>query len=358
MQRQRNELNFKGQNIFIGIDVHKKDWKVSIQSEQLSYKTFAQKPSPSELVAHLHRNFPGAEYYSAYEAGFSGFWAHRELVRQGVNNIVVHAADVPTSQKEKVFKTDKRDCRKIARSLCNNDLEGIHIPEKKTQEDRSLVRMRLTLGKDLNRQKNRVKSMMNFYGVDIPERFLYSNYWSKSFIEWLKQIKFEYGTAEYSLKILISETEHLRASQLEVTKAIRRLASSPHYCLETQLLMAIPGIGLITAITFLTHIENVERFSGTDKFAAYLGIIPNCHSSGNKENTGEMTFRGNKWLRVLLVEAAWTAARKDPALHLAYLNLSHRMKANQAIIRIARKLSNRMYYVLINQRSYEKGIVQ
>ena len=205
MQTQRNELNFKGQSIYIGIDVHKKDWKVSIRSDELTYKTFTQKPSAESLVNHLHRNFPGATYYSAYEAGFSGFWAHRELVKQGVNNIVVHAADVPTSQKEKVFKDDKRDCRKIARSLCSNELDAIHIPKKKTQEDRSLVRMRLTLSKDLTRQKNRVKSMLNFYGMDIPERFLRSSHWSKSFIEWLKEIKFEYGTAEYSLDIIFNK---------------------------------------------------------------------------------------------------------------------------------------------------------
>jgi len=93
MQTQSNKLNFEGQKIFIGMDVHKKDWKVSIRSEELTYKTFTQKPSAIELVNHLHRNFPGAEYYSAYEAGFSGFWAYRDLVAQGVHSMVVHAAD-------------------------------------------------------------------------------------------------------------------------------------------------------------------------------------------------------------------------------------------------------------------------
>ena len=73
MQVQSNKLNFKGQNIFIGMDVHKKDWKVSIRSEELTYKTFTQKPSPKEIVSHLHRSFPDVTYYSAYKAGFCGF---------------------------------------------------------------------------------------------------------------------------------------------------------------------------------------------------------------------------------------------------------------------------------------------
>jgi len=92
MQVQSNKLNFKGQNIFIGMDFHKKDWKVSIRSEELTYKTFTQKPLPAELVTHLHRNFPGATYYSACEAGFCGFWVHRELVRQGEAVSKVEAA--------------------------------------------------------------------------------------------------------------------------------------------------------------------------------------------------------------------------------------------------------------------------
>jgi len=182
MREQKNELNFKGQNFYIGIDVHKRDWKVCIMSETLTHKVFSQSPVAEDLVRYLHRNFPGGNYYSAYEAGFSGFWAHRELVRMGVDNIVVNAADVPTTQKERCFKTDRRDCRKIAAALHDHELEAIYIPSLTYQHDRSLVRMRLTVQKDLNRQKNRIKSMLNFTGINVPEHFVKTNSWSKSFI--------------------------------------------------------------------------------------------------------------------------------------------------------------------------------
>ena len=272
--------------------------------------------------------------------------------------MVVHAADIPTNEKERVFKTDKRDCRKIARSLGSDDLEAIHIPQKKTQEDRSLVRMRLTLRKDLTREKNRVKSMLNFYGIEIPERFLRSGHWSQAFIKWVKEIKFEYGTAEYALKMLLAEVENMRSLMLEITREIRQLSLTEDYRSNMELMRSIPGIGLITGITFLTQIEDINRFPDTDNFAAYMGLVPNCHSTGDKENTGEMTFRGSKWMRDLIVEASWIAASKDPAMHHAFLNFCKRMKSNQAIIRIARKLSNRIFYVLKNKRAYENGIVQ
>ena len=358
MRVQSKGLNFKGQNIYIGIDVHKKDWKVRIQSDELTYRTFAQPPSVAALVEHLHRNFPGATYYSAYESGFSGFWAHRELVSQGVNNIVVHAADVPTTQKERAFKNDKRDCRKIAHSLCKGELEALHVPSIKTQEDRSLVRLRLTFRKDLTREKNRVKCLLNLYGKEIPKQFLSSSHWSKAFIEWLKGVKFETGSAEQALKLLIGQVEQMRSGLLDVTRKIRKLATSEDYAANMELMLKLPGVGFVTAIAFLTQLETIDRFLNTDSLAGYIGLVPNCHSSGEKENTGEMTYRGNKWLRELLIEAAWSAARSDPALHLAYLNLCKRMKSNNAIIRIARKLLNRMYYVLKYKREYQKGIVQ
>ena len=58
-------------------------------------------PAPEKLAEHLKRNYPDAEYRSVYEAGFSGFEAHRTLCRLGVQNIVINPADVPTSGKER-----------------------------------------------------------------------------------------------------------------------------------------------------------------------------------------------------------------------------------------------------------------
>jgi len=135
------------------------------------------------------------------------------------------------------------------------------------------------------------------------------------------------------------------------------MAKTETYYADIKLLLRIPGIGLITGMAFLTQIETISRFPSTDSLACYLGLVPNCYSSGDKENAGEMTSRTNKWLLTLLVEAAWKTAAHDPALHQTYLQLCKRMKPNNAIIRIARKLLNRIYYVLKYRREYETGTV-
>lgn len=102
----------------------------------------------------------------------------------------------------------------------------------------------------------------------------------------------------------------------------------------------IPGIGLITGITFLVEIEDISRFQNTDKFAGFIGIIPSCHSSGERESKGEMTPRGAKNLRATLIESSWIATRMDPVLSLAFNKYCRRMESNRAITRIARKLAN------------------
>ena len=91
-------------------------------------------PSPEQLSNYMNHNYPGGTYTSAYEAGFSGFWIHRRLEQLGFNNMVVHAADIPTTHKEKTRKTDKIDSRKIARELESNSLNGIYIPNEYQQQ--------------------------------------------------------------------------------------------------------------------------------------------------------------------------------------------------------------------------------
>jgi transposase len=168
---QNNELDFKGQNIYVGIDVHLKSWSVTVLSEHSVLKKFHQNPDAVALHKFLAHNYPGADYHSVYEAGFCGFWIHRSLVSLGIHNIVVNPADVPTMSKEKLRKTDAVDCSKLARELRSGSLVGIYVPDESTLEMRSLIRLRSSIVKDSTREKNRIKSLLRYYGIDIPEEF-------------------------------------------------------------------------------------------------------------------------------------------------------------------------------------------
>lgn len=357
---QRNELNFLVQNIYVGIDVHLKSWNVTILTEHLHHKTFTQPPSASSLVHYLTHNFPGGVYQSAYEAGFSGLWAHYELIKMGVNNIVVNPADVPSTQKEQLQKTDSMDSRKIARSLRSGELTGIYIPAISTLEARSLLRSRSGIVKDLSRMKQRIKSLLMFYGIPYPSVFEKSaTHWSKRFMKWLsEEIAFSTVQGKEALALLVNSATGQRKLLLEATRKIRELSRTADYEEPLRLIRSVPGVGFITGMTFLTEIEDVSRFANSDKLAGYIGLIPTSHTSGEKESKGEMTFRGQAKMKSMLIESSWFAARIDPALSQCFSSLAQRMESNKAIIRIARKVLNRIYFVLKYKKEYVCSVVK
>ena len=165
MPTQMNNLNFKGQNIYAGFDVHLKSWKVTILSQEMMLKSFTMPPKPEVLSDYLQKNYPGASYHFAYEAGFSGLWAHYQLLELGINNIVVNPADIPGTQKDKLQKEDKRDSRKIAFALRSGSLNPIFTPSESTLNDRSLIRSRKMIVNDLTRFKNRIEGRGRSEGV-------------------------------------------------------------------------------------------------------------------------------------------------------------------------------------------------
>ena len=347
----KQTIDFKGENIYIGFDVHKKDWKVTIMSERIVHKTFAQPPKPQVLASYLKKNFPGARYHSAYEAGFCGYWIHYQLQQLGINSIIVNAADIPTTQKEKVQKEDRRDSRKIARSLANGELRGIHIPRISSLEDRALMRARADFVSDVSRYKNRIKSFLMFHGIELPVEFEKNN-WSSKFLLWLRQVKLTQLSGNQSLESLIGMYVSLREQVLKSTQQIRSLSRTDAYASNVNLLTSIPGMGLINSMTILTEVEDIKRFRNNDHFCSFIGLTPGTHSSGDKDvNTG-ITVRGHGTLRETFVEAAWIAVAKDPALMLAFHKYSKRMEKNKAIIRIAKKLACRVQYVLRNGMPY------
>lgn len=356
MQVQSKKLSFKGQHVFVGLDVSKKSWKTCILVNQLEHKLFTQPPRSRDLVQYLHRNFPEAEYHCAYEAGFSGFWAHDQLKEAGVNCIVVNPADIPRTCKEKVNKTDRVDARMLAQNLRDNRLKAIYVPAKDRIEDRALVRMRVLFVGKQTRCKNQIKALLYFYGILIPED-IGDRYWSRRFIRWIKEISTSRESGKHALDVLLEELLSLRKIISDLNRKIRKLSMEEPFREPVRLLKTIPGISTLTAMILMTELIDIHRFPSLDELACYFGLVPGERSSGERQIITGITQRRNVFLRTLILESSWVAVRKDPALMLAFEKLSHRMPKNKAIIRIARKLLNRIRFVLIHQQPYQNLVV-
>jgi transposase len=270
---------------------------------------------------------------------------------------VANPADIPTKDKERRKKRDRVDCRKLALSLRAGQIEGIYVPCRKKLEDRSLVRTRQSMVRKQTRCKNQIKSILFFYGIAIPEDWA-ERRWSGPFVRWLESLPMEKASGEMALRMHLEELKHLRQILARLDREVRGLAQSEEYRVQVRLLRTIPGISTLTAMILLVELQEISRFPSLDELAAYVGLIPDTQSSGETEHTGDLTQRRHAQLRASLVEAAWVAVRKDPALLMAFQESCQRMRKTRAIVKIARKLLNRVRYVLKNQVPYRIGVVQ
>jgi transposase len=268
---------------------------------------------------------------------------------------VVNPADVPTSHKEKEFKTDPRDCMKIARSLRSNLLDSIYIHSDEGLEARQVVRTYFDFSKNYTRYKNKIKALLNFYGIDYPEEFKSeTRHWSANFFLWLQGIQLKGPLGDWSFQFYVQQCLESKALKQKARKQVQALSKTLRFNHQTKLLQSIPGIGLISAMIVLTEIEDIHRFRSVNQLCSYMGLVPSTNSSGEKERVGEITNRGNKNLKGTIVECAWMAIRSDSHLLLKYTQLRKRMEKNKAIVRIARKLVAGILFVLIIQKEYIK----
>lgn len=349
--------DFQNQTIYVGMDVHLKSWQVTFRSAGMVLGTHSMEPDPEKLCSYLHRQYSNGIYKSAYEAGFCGFWIHRKLVSLGIENIIINPADIPTSGKEKVQKTDIVDSKKIARELENGTLTGIYIPTEYDESFRSLNRLRLQYTRDMVRQKNRIKAMLHRLGLALPPNHE-MKHWSKRFLEHLKTLPFREKTDKMVMDMMLQTLMKMREELVSIVLQLRALVAENEVTRKTvEHLLSVPGVGVITAMTLKAELIDITRFRHLDDLSSYVGLVPAIHDSGETSTTLGISNRHMPYVRNMLIESSWTAVRKDPALLASYSNLIKRMTKAEAIIRIAKKLLNRIMTVWKHQTDYVHAVV-
>ena len=354
--KKKKELNFEGQSFFIGMDVHLNSWTITIRFNGLELKHMSIDPNTKLLHEYMNKHYPGGNYFTAYEAGYCGFWIHRELEMLGFKNIVIHPADVPTTDKERVSKTDSRDSRKIARELEKGYLVPIFVPSCESESIKNLCRLHERYIAQKTAVKQRLKGLLARLGITIPYKMV-SRKWTKKFLAWLRDTasQKEGPISDYILYCLDSLAYNTEKAE-EILLKIKKHISTQHSHTFNNLL-SVPGIGVKTAIVLISEIEDMNRFRNLNRLCAYAGIAPGTRSSGEKDILTGLTRRKNKRLKHVIIEAAWVAIKRDPAMLSAYQQLTLRMKGTQAIIRIAKKLLARIRHIWITGEEYKLATV-
>lgn len=347
------QLCFSGETIYVGVDVHKRNWKINGRMNNMEAARFSQDPDAEKLSEYFKRHYPQAKIQVVYEAGFCGFGIQRSLSKLGIECIVVNASDVPASDKERKRKDDKRDACKLSRQLSEGNLKGIYVPDQGMEQGRCLVRQRHRLVQDQTRCKNRIKQLLLFSGLKvlgIQER------WNQKYIKQLQQLDCS-AVLKSTLALSIEEYLELCLLVKKATEQIRDLSQQPPFLDVQKLLQSIDGIGLINGMVVQTEIQDIDRFKTLDKLCDYAGLVPDISSSDTRLNIKGVTKRRNEFLREAIIESSWMLIRKDPAMRMKYNQYVKRMNENKAIIRIGKHLLSRIRYVWINKMKYERGIV-
>lgn len=327
-----NTRDYNGKDIFVGIDVHKKTFAVAVTCEGVLVKSWSMKACGKTLVEQLGSFFKGAQVFSVYEAGFSGFGLHRFLIRNGIKNIVVNPGSIPVEAGCRI-KTDKRDAKKMSQQLSVGLLRGIYIPSEEQEDKRSLTRGRDQVVKRRQATGNQLKMKIYYLGLCLPDTRI-----SEAYMKQAEALDLSPGH-----KMVIDE---LIESWREDTKRIKRFDEALKKQAVSDELEAIyrsaPGIGAISSRVLSNELGDMSRFDNEKQLSASTGLTPSEYSSGEHIRKGHVTRQGSPQIRAILVEIAWRALKEDQSLQSTYNRIQCRRGSKRAIVAVARKILIRL----------------
>lgn len=338
-------ISYQDREVFVGFDVHKQSYAVSVVCGGLVVKSSSIPAEPQKAVAFIKNHFPGAKVKSCYEAGFSGFGLHRELESAGIENIVIHAAAVEVSSRDRV-KTDKRDSKKLATQLSAGRLQGIFVPSAEQESARLLHRTRAQIVKETTRVRNQIRMKLHQFGeLEASDDSVLSI--TKVQMQLQKPLSQE---LDFVIRIQLSVWEELLRRRRILEKEISRQAKSDP--LE-ELWRSVPGVGAISARVLATELGDMSQFRNERALFSFTGLTPSEYSSGGKIYRGHISRQGSGHLRLILTELAWRAIRKDKALREDFERIGARRGKKRAIVAIARKLVGRARAAFMQGERYK-----
>jgi len=353
--QQTGEFIPRNYDVFAGLDVDKTSISVNILTHEHAVKSMKIPNDANNLIGYARKNFPDQKMAFAYEAGPTGWGLYDHLSNQGYTCLVVTPSMVPTAPGARV-KTNRLDSKKIAESLRGGQLKSIHVPSPLYRQLRHLIHLRDTAVRQATQAKLRIKAMLLFEGIAFPE--------APQSAQWSFQVTAKLKGLPCQRAVRFKLDEFLRSLKFAQEQTLRTMKEIRRYCTQEQelkryigFLTTIPGIGWITASHLLARIGDPKNIQNVRQLGCFLGVTQREDSTGDSANRGSITRYGDSRLRNKLIQAAWSAIRKDPELQEFYQRIYQRQpkeKASKiAVVAVARKMTMRIYAVLHQERNYE-----
>lgn len=348
--------------IMIGCDLHDKTMLLKIAEGREAAETWSVKNTATgraKMIEALQQRAAaagGARILFAYEASGQGFGLYDELQDAGIECHVLAPTRIARSPRQVSQKTDEKDAQGLlellrAHVLAGNALPAVWVPDPTTRDDRELVRMRLDVAEKVTMIKSQIQSLLKRCRIRRdPET---GKGWTRLFRGWLKTGLCESADSplptntRLALASLLRQLDSLEKEERSLNDDVNLLAAAPRWAAAVEEMASLCGVGVLTALVFLTELGDLSRFANRRQLAAYLGLAPRSNESGDaKDRKGHITRQGSRRVRKMLCQATWARVRYDRQEHQTYERLvaKNPKKKKIAVVASMRRLAVRMWH--------------
>jgi len=345
--------------ILVGCDLHDKNMclKFALGRGEVHTRNFENnRGGCAAMLEELRKHAAaagGARIVFAYEASSLGFTLHDFLEAEGVDCHVLAPSKIPRSTRQRSCKTDEKDAQALleilrANCLAGNPLPSIWIPDELTREHRELVHTRLDAQNKCSTVKTQIRTFLKRQ-KELKDQAPRGG-WNKAFREWLNALKESVTLglcARQALASLLRQNEFLENEIAVLDAQLAALAKHERYAPSVERLKKLKGVGLLSALVFLVEMGDQTRFANRRKLAAFIGLVPSSHESGeSSDRKGHITHQGPARVRFVLCQAVWNRVRYDPDERAFYQRVVAKNPKHKKIAVVAsmRRLAIRMWH--------------
>ncbi|MGZ3303805.1 MAG: IS110 family RNA-guided transposase [Isosphaeraceae bacterium] len=323
--------------VYVGVDLHRKRSHVVALDEEGEVLASKRIDNEPEEFFRIFGEFDASDIEVAFEATYGWAWFADLLADAGIAAHMAHPLGTKAISSARV-KNDAVDAKTLAHLLRTKLLPEAWMAPPEIREARRLVRSRVSLTRIRSRLKCQIHVILADFRISSPVSDLFG-VGGRAFLESLELPTIPAERLAALLRLVDATTAEIASGESKMRELFRgdqRIAR----------LVAIPGIGFLSAATVVTEIGDVSRFSSPDRLCSWAGLTPREHSSDAHTRRGHISKQGSRWLRWVLVEAAAHPGLKDPELRRFRDRIEVRRGRKVARVALARRLLTLCFYAL------------
>lgn len=339
------DRNTRGSRRYIALDIHKKYCVVAGVGREGGVVLQAVRVEHVDLEGWLQKHLRSTDHV-VFESTTNAWHVYDLLVPLVERAVVANPGKVKQIASARV-KTDVRDTFILARLLAANLVPDVWVPPQHVRDLRQLLSQRRQLVETHTQIVNRMHSVAHRHHLqhERGKRFNEKN------TAWQKDRRLS-RIEQFQLDLEMENRAYLEKQISRIGEEVAKMSHQKPWAENMTYLMQLPGFGVITAMTVLAAIGEIERFGTAKHLASYSGLTGGLDQSGTKLVQKGITKEGRKELRWAMVEVARRAVKSDPLWKKRFQEMEKRMHRNQATVAIARRLLELVWYVLTRRQPY------